>query len=134
MTGYEDLRRLGDFPVERRAELCDVLADTVARIGCESESTQRSLLRLGVGGQRHLGPDRLPHACRSARARGLVAPRERRPSYIPTTTVAAVTASAAIAVPASAARLAGRARSRATRPWPVGRTVLDRGLRKPWIA
>src|SRR3954471_9276589 len=55
-TGYEDLlERLDDYPVERCAEACQVPAETIARLGREFASTQPSLLRLGVGAQRHKG-------------------------------------------------------------------------------
>jgi anaerobic selenocysteine-containing dehydrogenase len=55
-TGYDDLlERLEEYPVDRCAELCGVSAETIARIGCEFATTQPSLLRLGVGAQRHLG-------------------------------------------------------------------------------
>jgi anaerobic selenocysteine-containing dehydrogenase len=55
-TGYDDLLdRLEQYPVERCAEWCGIAAETIARIGCEFAATQPSLLRLGVGGQRHMG-------------------------------------------------------------------------------
>jgi anaerobic selenocysteine-containing dehydrogenase len=55
-TGYEDLlERLDDYPLERCAQLCGVPAETIARVGREFATTQPSLLRLGVGAQRHLG-------------------------------------------------------------------------------
>lgn len=55
-TGYEDmLERLHEYPVDRCAELCGVPAETIARVGCEFATKQPSLLRLGVGAQRHMG-------------------------------------------------------------------------------
>ena len=55
-VGYDDLlARLGDYPVERCGEICGVDAATITRLGCEFASTQPSLLRAGVGAQRHLG-------------------------------------------------------------------------------
>ena len=55
-TGLDDLlARLEEYPVERCAELCGVPAETIARIGREFAATQPSLLRLGVGAQRHMG-------------------------------------------------------------------------------
>ena len=54
--GYDDLlHRLEDYPVDRCADICDVPPETITRIGCEFASSQPSLLRLGVGAQRHLG-------------------------------------------------------------------------------
>src|SRR4051794_246353 len=55
-TGYDELlERLGDYDVERCAELCGVPAEDIARVGREFASSQPSLLRLGVGAQRHMG-------------------------------------------------------------------------------
>ncbi len=55
-TGYDELlERLSEWPVERAAEASGVPAEVVRRIGEEMASTQPSLVRLGVGAQRHLG-------------------------------------------------------------------------------
>jgi anaerobic selenocysteine-containing dehydrogenase len=55
-TGYEDLlERLDDYPLDRCAQLCGVPAQTIDRVAREFATTQPSLLRLGVGAQRHLG-------------------------------------------------------------------------------
>jgi anaerobic selenocysteine-containing dehydrogenase len=55
-VGYDELlERLAEYPVERCAKLCHVPATTVRRLGEEFARTQPSLLRAGVGGQRHLG-------------------------------------------------------------------------------
>jgi anaerobic selenocysteine-containing dehydrogenase len=55
-TGYDELvERLGEYPVERCAEICDVPAETIARVGEEFARATPALLRLGVGAQRHLG-------------------------------------------------------------------------------
>jgi anaerobic selenocysteine-containing dehydrogenase len=92
-TGYDELlERLGDYPVDRCAELCEVPAATIARIGREFASTQPSLLRLGVGAQRHLGA---PIAYRTiACLPGLAGSWSHVGggcSFVPTATVAAVT-------------------------------------------
>jgi anaerobic selenocysteine-containing dehydrogenase len=56
--GYEQLlERLGEYPVERCASLCDVPAETIRRVGREFATVQPSLLRLGVGGQHHAGAE-----------------------------------------------------------------------------
>ncbi|MQA13557.1 MAG: molybdopterin-dependent oxidoreductase [Pseudonocardiaceae bacterium] len=55
-TGFDELcDRLDDYPVARCAQLCGVDAATITRIAGEFATTQPSLLRLGVGAQRHLG-------------------------------------------------------------------------------
>jgi anaerobic selenocysteine-containing dehydrogenase len=55
-TGYDDLlSRLDEWPVDRAAAVTGVDAETIRRIGVEFATTQPSLLRLGVGGQRHAG-------------------------------------------------------------------------------
>ena len=55
-TGYDDLlERLQEWPVEKAATITGIDAATIRRIGEEFASTQPSLLRLGVGGQRHAG-------------------------------------------------------------------------------
>jgi anaerobic selenocysteine-containing dehydrogenase len=93
-TGYDDLlARLAEYPVERCAELCGVDADTLARVGREFASTQPSLLRLGVGAQRHLGA---PIAYRTLACLPALAGSWRHVgggcSYLPAATIAAVTA------------------------------------------
>ena len=55
-SGYDDLlERLQEWPVETAATITGIDAATIRRIGEEFASTQPSLLRLGVGGQRHAG-------------------------------------------------------------------------------
>jgi anaerobic selenocysteine-containing dehydrogenase len=55
-VGYDELlARLEEYPVDRCAALCDVPAETIERLGRELAERQPSLLRLGVGAQRHLG-------------------------------------------------------------------------------
>ena len=55
-TGYDDLlARLDEWPVERAADVAGVDAAAVRRIGVEFATTQPSLVRVGVGGQRHAG-------------------------------------------------------------------------------
>lgn len=55
-VGYDELlERLEEYPVERCAELCGIDGDTIARLGREVASNQPSLVRAGVGAQRHLG-------------------------------------------------------------------------------
>ena len=55
-TGYDDLlERLQEWPVETAATITGIDAATIRRVGEEFASTQPSLLRLGVGGQRHAG-------------------------------------------------------------------------------
>lgn len=54
--GYDELlERLADYPVERCASVCDVDPDTIVRIARELATIQPSLVRLGVGAQRHAG-------------------------------------------------------------------------------
>jgi anaerobic selenocysteine-containing dehydrogenase len=91
-TGYDDLlARLDDYPVERCAALCKVPAETIARIGREFASAQPSLLRLGVGAQRHLGA---PVAYRTIACLPALAGSWRHEgggcSYIPTATAGAI--------------------------------------------
>ena len=93
-TGYDDLlERLDEYPVERCAALCGVPATTLARVGREFASSQPSLLRLGVGAQRHLGA---PIAYRTLACLPALAGSWRQEgggcSYIPAATIAAVTA------------------------------------------
>ncbi len=55
-TGWEALvERLGEHPVEHWAELCGVPAEEVAELGRSFARDQPSLLRLGIGAQRHMG-------------------------------------------------------------------------------
>lgn len=55
-TGYPELLdRLGEWSVERAAEVTGVEAATIRRLGVEIATIQPSLVRAGVGGQRHLG-------------------------------------------------------------------------------
>jgi anaerobic selenocysteine-containing dehydrogenase len=91
-TGYDDLlTRLEDYPVARCAELCGVPAGTVARLAREFASVQPSLLRLGVGAQRHLGA---PIAYRTIACLPALAGSWRHVgggcSYIPLATMAAL--------------------------------------------
>ncbi|HEV7846066.1 MAG TPA: molybdopterin-dependent oxidoreductase [Thermoleophilaceae bacterium] len=54
--GYDELLAgLARTSVEDCAEQCGVDAETIARVGREFASTKPSLLRLGVGAQRHAG-------------------------------------------------------------------------------
>jgi len=54
--GYDDLLgRLDEWPVERAAATCGVEAAVIRRLGEDFATTQPSLLRAGVGGQRHSG-------------------------------------------------------------------------------
>jgi anaerobic selenocysteine-containing dehydrogenase len=94
-TGYEELlERLEEYPVERCAELCGVPAVVIERIGCEFATTQPSLLRLGVGGQRHMGA---PVAYRTIACLPALAGSWRHEgggcSYIPTATASAIDSS-----------------------------------------
>jgi anaerobic selenocysteine-containing dehydrogenase len=91
-TGFDDLLgRLEDYPVERCAELCSVPAGTIARLGREFASTQPSLLRLGVGAQRHMGA---PVAYRTIACLPALAGSWRHDgggcSYIPSATAGAI--------------------------------------------
>ena len=57
-TGYEELiARLQAEPVEHWASLCGLPAEQVIRLGCELAVRQPSLVRLGVGAQRHAGAE-----------------------------------------------------------------------------
>jgi anaerobic selenocysteine-containing dehydrogenase len=94
-TGYDELlARLEDYPVERCAQLCDVPADDIARVGREFASSQPSLLRLGVGAQRHLGA---PIAYRTIACLPALVGAWRHEgggcSYIPTATASAIDSS-----------------------------------------
>jgi anaerobic selenocysteine-containing dehydrogenase len=91
-TGFDDLlERLQEYTVERCAELCSVPAATIVRIGTEFASTQPSLLRLGVGAQRHMGA---PVAYRTIACLPALAGSWRHDgggcSYIPTATAGAI--------------------------------------------
>src|SRR4051794_20264410 len=129
-TGYDDLlARLDDYPVERCAEACGVPADAIARVGREFASTQPSLLRLGVGAQRHKGA---PIAYRTIACLPALAGSWRHEgggcSYIPTATAGAVDAD--------------KLRRRDLRPAPVrrinmsqiGRALTDTALAPPVTA
>lgn len=90
--GFDELiARLGEHEVEHWAEICDVDAETITRVGREFAATQPALLRLGVGAQRHLGA---PIAYRTlACLPALVGAWRHRGggcSYIPTATATAV--------------------------------------------
>jgi anaerobic selenocysteine-containing dehydrogenase len=55
-TGYDELLgRLADWPLERAAAATGVDEATIRRLGEEFATTQPSLLRVGVGAQRHAG-------------------------------------------------------------------------------
>jgi anaerobic selenocysteine-containing dehydrogenase len=57
-TGYDELRgRLAAEPVEHWASLCGVPAEQVRRLGSDLAIRQPSLVRLGVGAQRHAGAE-----------------------------------------------------------------------------
>ncbi|MBV9046822.1 MAG: molybdopterin oxidoreductase family protein [Solirubrobacterales bacterium] len=57
-TGYDELRgRLEAEPVEHWASLCGVPPEQVTRLGRELAIQQPSLVRLGVGAQRHAGAE-----------------------------------------------------------------------------
>jgi anaerobic selenocysteine-containing dehydrogenase len=91
-TGYDDLlARLADYPVERCAEICGVPAEVIVRVGRDFASTQPSLLRLGVGAQRHRGA---PIAYRTIACLPALAGSWRHEgggcSYIPTATAGAI--------------------------------------------
>ncbi len=92
--GYDELlTALGDFPVERAAEISGVDAGTIARVGREFASTRPALLRLGVGAQRHLGAPAAYSTLASLPAlTGAWRERGGGCSYIPTATASAVSA------------------------------------------
>ena len=90
--GYDSLiERLGDYAVERCAELCGVPAEDIARLGVEFAEASPALLRLGVGAQRHMGA---PMAYRTIACLPALTGAWREPGggccYIPTATAAAV--------------------------------------------
>ncbi len=93
--GYDDLlERLEEYPVERCAAICDVDAATIERLGREFATAQPSLLRAGVGAQRHLGA---PIAYRTLACLPAIAGSWRHRgggfSYIPTATDVLATSS-----------------------------------------
>jgi anaerobic selenocysteine-containing dehydrogenase len=93
-TGYDELvERLEAHPVERCAQLCGVPAEDIARVGRAFATTQPSLLRLGVGAQRHLGA---PIAYRTLACLPALAGSWRHDgggcSYIPNATAGATSA------------------------------------------
>jgi anaerobic selenocysteine-containing dehydrogenase len=94
-SGFDELlARLDDFPVERAAAITGVGAETIARVAREFASTQPSLLRLGVGAQRHAGA---PAAYRTIACLPALAGSWRHEgggcAYIPTATASAIDAS-----------------------------------------
>jgi anaerobic selenocysteine-containing dehydrogenase len=55
-VGYDDLvARLADYPVDTCAALCDVPEDDIRALARDIATVQPSLVRLGVGAQRHAG-------------------------------------------------------------------------------
>lgn len=57
-VGHEQLlARLDEYPLDRVATICDIPAATIERIAIEFATCQPSLLRLGVGAQRHAGAE-----------------------------------------------------------------------------
>ena len=94
-TGYEELReRLAAEPVEHWASLCGVQPEQVAQLGRGLATTQPSLVRLGVGAQRHAGAE---IAYRTIACLPALAGSWRHVggglSYIPTATAGAVDSS-----------------------------------------
>jgi anaerobic selenocysteine-containing dehydrogenase len=92
--GYDELlERLDEYPVERCAGICGVEPETIARLGREVATVQPSLVRLGVGAQRHLGA---PIAYRTIACLPALAGSWRHRggglSYIPTATADALDA------------------------------------------
>ena len=94
-VGYDDLvARLGDYPVERCAGLCDVAAETIRALARDIATTQPSLIRLGVGAQRHAGAPiayrtvacipALAGSWRAPRRRAARTSRARRPNALDT--------------------------------------------------
>ena len=91
-TGYDALiERLGEYPVERCAELCGVAEAEIRAVAIRFAEEQPALLRLGVGAQRHLGA---PIAYRTIACLPALVGAWRHVgggcSYIPTATAAAV--------------------------------------------
>jgi len=129
-TGYEELRvRLAADPVDHWAALCGVPAEQVRRLGTDLASRQPSLVRLGVGAQRHAGAE---VAYRTIACLPALAGSWRHVggglSYIPTAVAGAVDSS--------------RLRRTDLRPRPVrainmsalGAALTDRGLDPPVAA
>lgn len=92
VAGYDELLAvIEEWPVERAAEVSGVPAADIARIGREFASTQPSLLRLGVGAQRHAGAET---AYRTLACLPVLAGSWRHEgggcSYVPTATAAAL--------------------------------------------
>jgi anaerobic selenocysteine-containing dehydrogenase len=91
----ELLERLEEYPLERCSELCGVDAETIARLGSELAERQPSLVRAGVGAQRHLGA---PIAYRTLACLAAVAGSWRQRgggfSYIPLATNAVLSSEA----------------------------------------
>ena len=90
--GYEELlTALEAQPVERCAELCGVPAADIERIGREFATQRPSLLRLGVGAQRHMGAPAAYSTIASLPAlTGAWRDRGGGCSYIPTATASAI--------------------------------------------
>ena len=90
--GYEELlTALKAQPVERCAELCGVPAEDIERIGREFATQRPSLLRLGVGAQRHMGAPAAYSTIASLPAlTGAWRDRGGGCSYIPTATASAI--------------------------------------------
>ena len=90
--GYDELlAAVGAHPIEHWAAICGIDAETIARVGREFASTRPSLLRLGVGAQRHLGAPAAYSTLASLPAlTGAWRDRGGGCSYIPTATAAAV--------------------------------------------
>ncbi len=94
-SGFDEtLARLDEWPVERAAELTGVPDEAIVRVALEFAATPPSLLRLGVGAQRHMGA---PAAYRTIACLPALAGSWRHPgggcAYIPTATASAVDAS-----------------------------------------
>ena len=94
-VGYDELlERLGEYTVERCAGICDVPPETIERLGRDFATEQPSLLRLGVGAQRHAGA---PIAYRTIACVPALAGSWRHRgggfSYIPTATAGALDSS-----------------------------------------
>ncbi|HEV2752447.1 MAG TPA: molybdopterin-dependent oxidoreductase, partial [Solirubrobacteraceae bacterium] len=91
-TGYDELlARLEDYPVEHCASLCGVEREAIVRVACDFARNSPSLLRLGLGGQRHRGA---PIAYRTIACLPALVGAWRHEgggcSYIPTATAGAV--------------------------------------------
>jgi len=90
--GYDELlATLARHPVEECAELCGVPAADIERVGQEFASTRPSLVRLGVGAQRHMGAPAAYSTIASLPAlTGAWRDRGGGCSYIPLATASAV--------------------------------------------